>query len=143
MEKESRSNASFPHSLLKDWRLHFYEASVLIDTAQRLYTPKVGLLEYTAYKCNNGVFFKVNLNNLRSLLILGGVLISFEIMINFARNSRFKFSDCLFYCITTPSPLFPATSHISNLKCLLRFSYRLLFSCIWDPGSPCVSYSSY
>ena len=33
------------------------------------------------------------------------MLISFEIMLNFAQNSRFKFTDCLFYRITTPSPL--------------------------------------
>ena len=26
-------------------------------------------------------------------------------MLNFAQNSRFKFCDCLFYCITTPSLL--------------------------------------
>ena len=34
------------------------------------------------------------------------------------------------------------TFHISNHECLLRFSDSLLFSCIWDPSSPCVSYSS-
>ena len=71
------------------------------------------------------------------------MLISFEIMLNFAQNSGFKFSDCLFFCITTPPSSFPATFHFSNLKCLLRFSYRLLFSCIWDPSSLCVSYSFY
>ena len=55
--------------------------------------------------------FKVKLNNFRSLLILGGVLISFEIMLNFAKNSRLKVIGCLSYCITTPSPL--VSRHVS------------------------------
>ena len=42
------------------------------------------------------------------------MLISFEIMLNFAQNSRFKFTDCLFYCITTPSPL--VSRHISYFE---------------------------
>ena len=39
------------------------------------------------------------------------LLISLEIMLNFAQNSRFKFIDCLFYRITTPSPL--VSRHLS------------------------------
>ena len=35
------------------------------------------------------------------------LLISFKIMLNFAQNSRSKFTDSLFYCITTPSPRLP------------------------------------
>ena len=86
----------------------------------------------------SGTNFRANFDRLNRhhLTIL---LISFEIMLNFAQNSRFKFTDWLFYCITTPSPSFHATFHISNPECLLRFSYRLLFSCIWDPSSLCVS----
>ena len=94
-------------------------------------------MEYTAYKYDNGVSFKVNLNNFRSLLILGGVLISFEIMLNFAQISRFKFTDCLFYYAANPSALVPATPRFSNSARLLRLSDSLLFSYIWDPSSPC------
>ena len=42
------------------------------------------------------------------------MLISFEIMLNFAQNSRFKFTDCLFYCITTTSPL--VSGHLSYFE---------------------------
>ena len=41
------------------------------------------------------------------------------------------------------SPLFPATFYFSNLQCLLRFSYCLLFSSTLDPSSLCVNFSSY
>ena len=127
MEKESRSNATFPQSLRKDRRLQFHKASVLMEIAQRLYTSTVRGKLYIAYKYDNGDSFKVNLNDFRSLLILGGVLISFEIMLNSAQISRFKFADCLFYYAANPSALVPATLHILNPARLLRFSYSLLF----------------
>ena len=56
---------------------------------------------------------------------------------NFAHISRFKFIDCLFYFITILPLSLSATFHISNLQCLLRLSYRLLFSCIQNPSSLC------
>ena len=94
-------------------------------------------------KYDNGVSLKVNMNNLRSLLILGGVLISFEIMLNFAQISRFKFNDRLFKHTANPSALLPTILHFfSNPALSLRFSYRMLFSCIWDPSSPCISFFS-
>ena len=40
------------------------------------------------------------------------------------------------------SLLVSSTSHFSNHLCLLRFSYRLLFSYIWDPSSLCARFSS-
>ena len=42
------------------------------------------------------------------------LLISFEIMLNFAENSRFNFTECLFYCITHPSPL--VSRHLSYFE---------------------------
>ena len=71
-------------------------------------------MEYAAYKYDNGVSFKVNLNNLRSLRILEGVLFSFEIMLNLLQNSRFKFTERLFYGITHSSPLF--SCHLSYFE---------------------------
>ena len=76
-------------------------------------------------------------------MCLIALLISFEIMSNFVQISRVKFTDCLFYYTANPSALVPKTLHFSNPARLLRFSYSLLFSCIWDPSSPCVSCSSY
>ena len=64
------------------------------------------------------------------------LLISFEIMLNFAQISRFKFTGCLFYYTANPSALVPTTFHFSNPGRILRFSYSLLFSCIWDPSVP-------
>ena len=72
------------------------------------------------------------------------LLICFEIMLNFF--PRIHDLNLVTVCFTALQLLpssFPATFHISNLECLLRFSDSLLFSCIWDPSSPCVSYSFY
>ena len=49
------------------------------------------------------------------------LLISFEIMLNFAQNSRFKFTECLFNCITTPSSLVSRHLSIFESLALIKF----------------------
>ena len=70
------------------------------------------------------------------------LLISFEIMLNFVQNSRFKFTDCLFYCIATPSLLVSGQLLYFGSWVFVEVPYSFLFSCIWDPSSLCVSSSS-
>ena len=77
-------------------------------------------------KYDNGVSLKVNMNNLRSLLILGGVLISFEIMLNFAQISRFKFNDRLFKYTANPSALLPTILHFFRI---LHFHWGSPIAC--------------
>ena len=73
---------------------------------------------------------EINSSKEHSLVVI--LLISFEIISNFVQISQVKFTDCLFYYTANPSAL-----HFSNPARLLRFSYSLLFTCIWDSSSPC------
>ena len=73
-------------------------------------------------------------------LYINTLSISFEIMSSFVQISRVKYTDRLYYYTANPTALVSTTLHFSNPALLLRFSYSLMFSCIWDPSSLCVSY---
>ena len=98
-------------------------------------------------------FYRLNICvwNMASSDITTRLISKKKIFVNLFRNyvkffPRIHDLNLVTVCLTALQllpPTFPVTFHISNLKCLLRFSYRLLFTCIWDPSSPCVSYSFY
>ena len=71
---------------------------------------------------------------------------SLEIVLNFVQNLRLiRDLYLLTVCLTALQfllSLFRTTIQFSSLLFLLKFSYRLLVSCIWDPSSPCVRFSS-
>ena len=52
------------------------------------------------------------------------------IIVNFFGIHDLNLLTVCFNALQLLPPSFPTTFHISNLECLLRFSYRLLFSCI-------------
>ena len=136
----------------------FSEATTSISTVKRhawlFLSPRASMPTsgmHSSLDCHLavGISFNISITKLiimmiiTIILILRTMLISSEIMLSFAENSRFNFTECLFYYAANPSALVPATPHFSNSARLLRLSDSLLFSYIWDPSSPCVSYSSY
>ena len=87
-----------------------------------------------------------HVNVCRILRIVGGVTITFELMSDCAHTLPSIYDlNFLTTCLTAlhflPS-LFHAAFHSSNLSPLMRLFHRLLFSCVWDPSSLCISFAS-
>ena len=105
------------------------------------FIPNILLDSFTQHLCGKTLW---NMTKFEFSFIL--LLISFEILLNFALNLLLiHHSNLMTLCFSALQfflPLFPGTFHFS--ESLVFLSYLcLLFSCIWDPSSLCKHYRSY